>query len=83
MPLNGLAKQINVKLFLSNRFQDDSTVSIGICLPASCSVDRLKYVLNEVIQRKISADIHVMIPKPLCQFEEKDSQLQKFDLFIL
>lgn len=81
-----LAKRINMEwtwFFSINRFHDDSTISIGICLPASCSVDRMESVLNEVIQHKINADTRVSIPRPFCQLEEKETQMQTFDLFVM
>lgn len=69
-------------LHFYDSFHDKSTISLGICLPAVCSVEHLEFILNKVIDGKFT-DIIVEIPKHFCQFEESSSQFNTIDLYTM
>lgn len=62
-----------------NRLDVGPSVSIGICIPAVCSVDHLESFVNKVIQRKAS-NMTIKIPRKSCQFEENATNLKTLDL---
>lgn len=66
----------------TNRLDNGPGISIGMCLPAVCSVDHLQRIINEVIHGKVSG-VSVKIPKNTCQYEENASELNSLDLFVL
>ncbi|XP_055303304.1 O-acyltransferase like protein-like isoform X2 [Sitodiplosis mosellana] len=59
-------------------FGHEPGVILGTCFPASCSVDALDIIINEVIRGKMT-DVSVKISKNSCQFEEYPSKLRKID----
>lgn len=54
------------------------SISIGICLPAVCSIDHLESLVNKIIQKKPS-NITVTIPRRSCQFEENATDWNSLD----
>lgn len=63
---------------IQNRLDVGPSISIGICIPASCSIDHLEALVNKVIQKKASG-VTLKIPKRSCQFEENTTDLKTLD----
>lgn len=55
-----------------------ATVTIGLCLPNTCAVEYLEFVVNQVILYDIS-NMVVKIPKYECQLEENITDWKPID----
>lgn len=63
-----------------NRIDVGPSISIGICLPITCSVDHLEFIVNQVIQTKAINNVSVKILENSCQFGESASNSKDIDL---
>lgn len=55
------------------------SISIGICLPAMCSIDHLESLVNKIF-KKNSSNMTLNIPRRSCQFEENATDLKTLDV---
>lgn len=63
---------------LMPRLDVGPSISIGVCLPAVCSIDHLESLVNKIIQKKAS-NMTLNIPRRSCQFEENATDLNTLD----
>lgn len=68
--------------FLLNRLDNGPSISIGMCLPAVCSVDHLQRTINEMIRKKLNG-VSMKIPKNTCQPAENVAELKTIDWFAM
>lgn len=63
---------------ISHRLDIGPSISLGICLPAACSVKHLESIVNKVF--RIESDGSVFeIPPNACQLEENPTTLLTID----
>ena len=58
----------NVNFYFAKNISEPK-ISLGICLPANCSVTYFESIVNDVIDAN-AKNIVVTIPNDTCQFEE-------------
>lgn len=58
------------------------TISLGLCLPATCAIKHLESVVNQVINTELSNMI-VSIPEKRCQHEENITGWKPLDFFTM
>lgn len=59
-------------------YRTGSSISVGMCLPSACSIERLASDVERVVHRKLPG-MTVRIPKDYCQTEETPSEFTTLD----
>lgn len=66
------------QLWVLHRIDVGPSLSIGLCLPASCSTAHLELIVNNILREK-SSTLMLKIPKNTCQFEENATDVRTLD----